>query len=167
MNDQPLTADHGAPARTIVPGYIGARSVKWLSRIHVSDHPSENHYVQHAYRLVQEDTPAAWEQAPILYELPLQSVVCEAKLVPRKNRQSLEVRGYALPGVSGRTITRVEISTDGGQTWTAATLQGQAQPHCWQFWTATVRQRQAPDQVLVPRDRFRLADAAGTGGVEP
>src|SRR5207249_4417221 len=40
MNDQPLTADHGFPARMVVPGYIGARSVKWLSKIVVSDRPS-------------------------------------------------------------------------------------------------------------------------------
>src|SRR5207245_1249101 len=30
MNGRPLTREHGFPVRTIVPGYIGARSVKWL-----------------------------------------------------------------------------------------------------------------------------------------
>jgi sulfite oxidase len=35
MNGQPLTRDHGAPIRVVVPGVIGARSVKWLRKITV------------------------------------------------------------------------------------------------------------------------------------
>jgi sulfite oxidase len=35
MNGQPLAPVHGAPLRVVVPGYIGARSVKWLERIEV------------------------------------------------------------------------------------------------------------------------------------
>lgn len=35
MNGQPLTRDHGAPVRVVVPGVIGARSVKWLRKITV------------------------------------------------------------------------------------------------------------------------------------
>lgn len=36
MNGQPLPPDHGFPARMIVPGWVGAYSVKWLREIEVS-----------------------------------------------------------------------------------------------------------------------------------
>ncbi|CAF4346844.1 unnamed protein product, partial [Rotaria magnacalcarata] len=36
MNNESLTRDHGYPLRIIVPGSIGARSVKWVNRIVVS-----------------------------------------------------------------------------------------------------------------------------------
>jgi sulfite oxidase len=39
MNGKPLPAVHGAPLRVVVPGYIGARSVKWLERIEVRSEP--------------------------------------------------------------------------------------------------------------------------------
>ena len=37
MNGAPLTAEHGFPARAVVPGYFGTNSVKWLSRVTVHD----------------------------------------------------------------------------------------------------------------------------------
>jgi len=42
MNGEPLLPVHGAPLRAIVPGYLGARSVKWLGDIVVRDEPSAN-----------------------------------------------------------------------------------------------------------------------------
>jgi sulfite oxidase len=46
MNGEPLPAVHGAPLRVVVPGYIGARSVKWLTRIEVRSTPWPG-YFQH------------------------------------------------------------------------------------------------------------------------
>ncbi len=55
MNGEPLTAAHGAPVRVVVPGYIGARSVKWVERITVQREPSTNYFQQTAYRLLPPD----------------------------------------------------------------------------------------------------------------
>src|SRR5919108_3120683 len=46
MNGEPLPPVHGAPLRVVVPGYIGARSVKWLERIELRSAPWEG-YFQH------------------------------------------------------------------------------------------------------------------------
>ncbi|MCZ9336359.1 molybdopterin-dependent oxidoreductase, partial [Streptomyces sp. TRM76130] len=43
MNDRPLPRVHGAPLRVVVPGWIGARSVKWLRRVTARTTPSDNY----------------------------------------------------------------------------------------------------------------------------
>ena len=41
MNGEPLTPEHGAPIRMVVPGYAGVRSAKWLTRIEVRERSEE------------------------------------------------------------------------------------------------------------------------------
>src|SRR4051794_3576433 len=55
MNGEPLPAVHGAPLRLVVPGYIGARSVKWLERIEVRAEPWQGYFQHVAYRLLAPD----------------------------------------------------------------------------------------------------------------
>lgn len=137
MNGDALTPDHGSPLRTVVPGFIGARSVKWLGRIVVSDRPSDNHYVKDAYRLVTENTPEMWEQADPIYHLPLQSVIAVPATDADLNAGRTVVRGYAVPpgGWDGK-LRSVELSSDGGRTWTAARLGDDESPFCWRLWEA-------------------------------
>ena len=52
MNGKLLPARHGFPVRTIVPGVLGARSVKWLDSITVSDEESPNFYQRHDYKVL-------------------------------------------------------------------------------------------------------------------
>ena len=59
MNGEPLTVAHGAPVRVVVPGHIGARSVKWVEQITAQDHPSDNFFQQSAYRLLPADADTA------------------------------------------------------------------------------------------------------------
>src|SRR4051794_5349151 len=54
MNGQPLLPVHGAPVRVVVPGYIGARSVKWVQRIEVRAAPGDGYFQDVAYRLLDE-----------------------------------------------------------------------------------------------------------------
>ncbi len=153
MNDKPLTADHGFPVRAVVPGYIGARSVKWLSKIVLADRPSPNHFVADVYKLVDTgDLLEVAENAPI-YRMPLNSAICT--LTAKSER--VEVTGYVLPpGVPGVSIRKVEISADEGQSWIEAKLTSPAADFCWQLWSADIAIKSTTRALIV-----RATDSRG------
>lgn len=149
MNGQPLPPTHGFPLRTIVPGYIGARSVKWLSRITLLAQPSSNYFQSHAYQLfpahINGDT-ADWNAGLQLSELSVNCVVTTPQNGETVNNQPLLLKGYAMSG-GGRKISRVEVSADGGQTWMTATITQGGHPWAWTFWEA---------QVLLPAGEHEI-----------
>ncbi|MCU0497963.1 MAG: molybdopterin-dependent oxidoreductase [Anaerolineae bacterium] len=158
MNGAPLTPIHGYPLRAVVPGYVAARSVKWLSVIRVGAAPSENFYQQRDYKLfgpqVSEDT-VDWDQGEMLNEMFTDSVIC----VPSDGAQvpigPLIVKGYAVP-FGGSQIERVEVSADDGHTWRSATLIPNEHPWAWRFWEIPITIH-AGEQIL----RARAYDTAG------
>lgn len=157
MNERPLPLDHGFPMRTVVPGFIGARSVKWLGKIIVSDRPSSNHYVAKAYKLVTEGTTEEWKEAPPLYSFAINSVICTPSAGANVLAGTVRVKGYAVPpGAEGRTIRQVEVSGDGGATWTTARLTSEPTPYCWQHWAADLPLKSGTRTLVV-----RATDSSG------
>ncbi|MEH0108753.1 molybdopterin-dependent oxidoreductase [Tersicoccus sp. MR15.9] len=139
MNGEPLTAVHGAPLRVVVPGWIGARSVKWVERITVQTEPSENWFQANAYRMLPADAgPSAVEAGEgfSLGELALTSAILEPVDGATVPAGPVTVTGYALAG-GGRGVARVDVSADGGATWTQADLGEDRGPWCWRQWTTT------------------------------
>lgn len=148
MNGQPLPADHGFPLRAVVPGTVGARNVKWLSRVVVSDQESSSHWQQNDYKGFSPATDwdtVDFRSAPAIQELPVQSAVTwppEGATVGADGQ--VTARGYAWSG-GGREVVRVDVSLDGGRTWQLATLRGgegeEAPPPgrawAWKLWEVT------------------------------
>ncbi|MFT5095890.1 MAG: molybdopterin-dependent oxidoreductase [Planctomycetales bacterium] len=150
MNDQPLTPDHGAPLRGVVPGYVGARSVKWLGKIVVSDRPSPNHYVATAYKLVQEGTPVEWAESGPIYRFPLNSVICTPPANSKTGTGKIAASGYAYPsGQPGTSIAKVEVSADEGRSWTVAKITSPIREHCWVLWKADVSLSSSASELIV------------------
>lgn len=50
MNGEELPRDHGYPVRLLIPGHVGARQVKWLYKLLLSDQPSKKSYQCKSYR---------------------------------------------------------------------------------------------------------------------
>jgi sulfite oxidase len=152
MNGQPLTALHGAPLRAVVPGYIGARSVKWLERITVQDEPSQNYFQRRAYRLFSPQTTKdnlIWDDGMMLGEMNVTSVICSHEDGAKISSGLVTVEGYAMAG-GDRTVTRVDVSGDGGETWTQAELTNEMQAMSWRLWKAGLR-LDAGEHQLVAR----------------
>ncbi|HTQ80690.1 MAG TPA: sulfite oxidase, partial [Thermoanaerobaculia bacterium] len=111
MNGAPLPPLHGWPLRALIPGYIGARSVKWLSRITLAENPSDNYFQAHAYRLFPPHVTAQnvdWDSGLMLGELILNSVICAPLGGETVTAGRVLVQGYAIAG-GGRRVERVEV----------------------------------------------------------
>ena len=150
MNDEPLTPLHGAPLRVVVPGYIGARSVKWLERIGLQDRPSDNYFQATAYRLLPAEADP--DTAVPGDGLSLGAVaVNSAILTPADGAVvapgPLEVSGYAFAG-DDRGIARVDVSADGGTSWVQADLGPSNGPWAWRLWQATVDVPTGPVELV-------------------
>jgi sulfite oxidase len=157
MNGVPLPPDHGFPVRTVVPGYIGARSVKWLGKIVVSDNPSPNHYVQDAYKLIARADELLLAEAAPLYTFETNSAICIPTQAETVAPGKIKVAGYALAGgAPGNKIVRVELTSDGGRTWMAAKLPSDAKPYCWQLWQTEIPLTKKTRQLTV-----RALDSTG------
>jgi sulfite oxidase len=141
MNGEPLPPVHGAPLRAIVPGYIGARSVKWLERIELRAAPSDGYYQAVAYRL---------------FDIPLGEVALNADILrATAARGGVELEGYAFAG-GERHVARVEVSADGGGRWTVAELLDDQGPWAWRRWRAALELPPGRHEIVA-----RAWDSAG------
>ena len=157
MNDKPLSADHGFPVRTVVPGYIGARSVKWLSKIVVSDRPSPNHFIADVYKLVDEGNTLEVAETGPIYRMPLNAAICTPTAGTALKPGRIAVAGYALPpGLAGAAVRKVELSIDRGRSWTEAKLSAPTTEFCWQLWSAELAITTATEELIV-----RATDSRG------
>ena len=148
MNDEPLAPVHGAPVRVVVPGYIGARSVKWLERVEVRSMPWEGYFQHVAYRLLPEDGTPGPDTG-----MPLGLVALNADVLSPADGEivqagPVEVRGYAFAG-GERHVARVDISLDGGASWSQAELLEDLGRWAWRHWRAGIELAPGEHEIVV------------------
>ncbi|QSW97806.1 sulfite oxidase [Haloterrigena alkaliphila] len=161
MNGDPLPPEHGYPVRLIVPGWYGVNNVKWLEELRVADsmvvdgaldRPGEHAvWQQESYRIHPEgvepdpnetiDSVDTWTQlegavdSPYTFDANVMSVIGtpdgESPATPDSDG-TIEVRGVAWAGDDA--VDRVDISTDGGETWNDADLFGPDYAGAWRLF---------------------------------
>ena len=112
LNGAPLSAEHGFPARLVVPGFYGTNSVKWICRLEVADRRPEGLFTTELYM----DAAAGGATKPV-WEVEPESmfVFPEAAATLSLDRQRVWGRAW-----SSCDVSSVDVSFDGGNGWTAA-----------------------------------------------
>ena len=111
MNGEDLPRPNGGPVRLLVPGWGGIASTKWIIGLDVIDHAFAGHYNRELYTLYTEDE----ERVRPVREMPVKSVIVSPQPEETLSAGSQTVYGYAWSGYGA--IKKVEVSTDGGETW--------------------------------------------------
>lgn len=137
MNGEDLPAVHGAPLRVVVPGYIGARSVKWLKLVELRSEPFDGFFQETAYRLLAPDEESGPGVGMALGEAALNADILIPGDASDVKAGKVEVRGYAFAG-GERRIARVDVSADGARTWRQAELLEDLGPWAWRRWRTEV-----------------------------
>lgn len=155
QNGERIRPENGYPLRLVAPGWEGVVNVKWLRRIEVTDSPV----------MARNETAKYTELLPSGRARMFTFVMGVKSLITSPScKQSLSVPGlYEIKGLawSGKgRIKRVEVSADGGATWTEAVLQDPILPYCFTRFRAPWRWSGAP-AVL----KSRATDE--TGAVQP
>jgi sulfane dehydrogenase subunit SoxC len=135
MNGAALPPQHGFPLRLVVPGWYGMQNVKWLNRITVLEEPFGGYQNAVGYRMYGADGEPG---EPVTRMLPRSLMVPPGVPDFMTRTRHLEqgpttLSGRAWSGHGG--IERVEVSTDGGATFNAATLEPPLGPNAWRGWS--------------------------------
>lgn len=138
MNGEPLPLLNGFPLRLVVPGWYATYWVKALSDITILPHPFDGFWMAKAYRI--PTTSNAVEKPGELAQVtvPINKMNVRSFLTSHEDgarvavAQPCELSGIAFDGGSG--IKQVEVSTDGGQTWQLARLDGDLGRYSFRRW---------------------------------
>jgi DMSO/TMAO reductase YedYZ molybdopterin-dependent catalytic subunit len=144
MNGEELPAAHGYPLRLIVPGWYAVASVKWLTRIELTDRPFRGHFQTDRYHTY--GNPLSLQRVRSLITEPAQGGTTEPG--------DIVIRGLAWSGAA--PIAQVEVRID-DDPWQPAMLTGERHRHSWQRWELPARLTR-PGTVTI---QARATDQAG------
>lgn len=131
MNGEALTLSHGGPLRLFVPGYYGVNHVKFVKRLALSADESNARMQAKSYRVRPVGESSSTEQ-PSMYEMNVKSWITGP--LERTAAGARQVTGVAFSG--GTPIDSVEVTTDGGTTWSRAELIGpDLGPFAWRTFS--------------------------------
>jgi len=169
MNGEMLRPETGYPLRLFLPGWEGNSSIKWLRRLEVGTAPWETREETSKYTDPMPDGTAR----QFTFVMEAKSVITFPSGGDMLTTQGFhEITGLAWSGRG--TITRVEVSTDGGETWADAELQGPTFPitltrfrfpWTWEGQAARLQSRCTDDTGYVQPTMEALVEVRGTQSI--
>jgi len=170
QNGEALRPEQGYPLRLVVPGWEGNVNIKWLRRLHVVDQPQMTRDEAAYYTDLMPDGRAR----SFTFVMEAKSVITRPSGGQKlAGRGFQEITGLAWSG-RGR-ITRVEVSADGGRTWTDAEIQTPVFPKAfarfrapwtWNGGEATLQSRCTDETGYVQPTREELLAVRGKNATD-
>ena len=142
QNRSPLTQEHGFPCRLRVPAIYGMKNVKWLSSIEVVGSDYLGYWQERG-----------WSDDAVVHTESRIVVAGEDGSATRG--EPTWVAGVAWAGARG--ISKVEVSVDGGGSWSEARLKKPIAPYAWRLWAFRWRPKDGGTALVVAR----ATDGAG------
>jgi DMSO/TMAO reductase YedYZ molybdopterin-dependent catalytic subunit len=156
MNAEPLPQRHGFPLRLIVPGLYGEKNPKWLTRIELLDEADGRLHRRHGCGFYKEQ---GWgrqgDAIPTHSRFDAPQVRGDHFEAPFQVGKTVELRGMAFGGDRG--ISKVEISSDDGETWDDAEIIKPGTKLSWSLWSY----QWTPDEEGETRLVVRATDGNG------
>jgi DMSO/TMAO reductase YedYZ molybdopterin-dependent catalytic subunit len=116
LNGSELPVKHGYPVRLVIPGLYGyVSATKWLTEIELTNWNFDAYWIQRTWS----------KEGPIKTQSRIDTINDGDNLSPGKN----PIGGIAW--APHRGIEKVEVSTDGGETWNTARLAKQLAEDTW------------------------------------
>jgi DMSO/TMAO reductase YedYZ molybdopterin-dependent catalytic subunit len=128
MNGVPLPPEHGFPLRALVAGWYGMDSVKWLTRVEVSQEPFQGYFQKQSYVA----TTSKGDRRPIT------GMRVNSRFVRPLENEGIRGKSYRIEGVAwagDRKISKVELRFASDGAWQPAVLPASQVPMVWTSWT--------------------------------
>jgi len=154
MNGAPLPHLHGFPARLIVPGWTGTYWMKHLITINALTKPLGGFWMNPAYRIplgkfAIRDRFVSQETA---VNTPITEIVVNSLITSHRDGAKVKAGKVTLGGMAwdgGYGIRAVGVSTDGGKTWSSATLGQDLGRFAFRPWSFALTAKRGKNTVMV------------------
>lgn len=118
LDGKPLPIPHGFPARLLIPGLYGMKNGKWLTKLSLTSGQYNGYWEQRGW------THEAFVKLSSRIDTPTDGDLLTAR--------PTMIAGVAYSGAKG--ISRVDVSVDGGHSWSTANLKRPLGALTWTLW---------------------------------
>jgi DMSO/TMAO reductase YedYZ molybdopterin-dependent catalytic subunit len=154
MNGQPLPHWNGFPARIVVPGWTGTYWMKHVTTINALTKPLVDFWMNPAYRIPVGKFPVrdrflSQENASTtpITEMVVNSLITSHRDGDKVKMGKVTVSGQAWDG--GYGIRSVDVSTDGGKTWSSAKLGEDLGRFAFRPWSFDLSAKRGKNTLMV------------------